>query len=88
MVSIASVVRDTCEEKSDIIAGCSLRLLTSLAKSWEFLMWYGVSPTMGARMEAKYMEMFYVTELMLLTVGLRGSSLLMDLQSTNARDGF
>ena len=30
-------------------------------------------PTMGGKMEAKYLEMLYVTELMLLTIGLSGS---------------
>lgn len=34
-------------------------------------MWCGVFPTMGAKMEAKYLEMLDVTELMLLT-DLRG----------------
>ena len=44
---------------------------------------------MGPKMEAKYLEILYVIELMLLTVGLSGIPLYVALgQTIDARDGF
>ena len=43
-------------------------------------MWCTVLPNMGAKMEAKYLERLYVTELMLLTIGLRWGPLFVSLE--------
>ena len=83
--------RDACEEGDDtmVSSACSLRWQTFLVKSWEFWMCCEVLPTRAPRMEAKYLEILYVTELMLLTIGLREGPLFMDLrQSIKARDDF
>uniref|UniRef100_A0A3P8UGZ4 EGFR pathway substrate 8a, signaling adaptor n=1 Tax=Amphiprion percula TaxID=161767 RepID=A0A3P8UGZ4_AMPPE len=56
-----------------VSSGSKLIFLTLFVKSIDFLMWWGVSPTNGERMVARYLAMLYVTELMLLTIGLRGA---------------
>ena len=63
------VKREMTSYDTMVSSGWGLRLQTFLAKSCEFWMWCGVLPT---KMEVKYLEILYVTELMLLTIGLSG----------------
>ena len=52
-------------------------------------MWWGVPPTSGERMVARYLAILYVTELMLLTIGLRGGALFVNFwQPVYARDSI
>lgn len=68
-----------------VSSGSSFISLLLVAKSCEFLMWCGVFPTNGAKIVARCLAMLYVTELMLLMIGLSGAPSLCILGSPQIR---